>query len=73
MKVKVIVPFKDKNTKIVYKKGQELEITNERYEEINSAALGPFVERSEQKKSDVAKKPEKPASKKPTTKTTKKK
>lgn len=60
MKVKVIVPFKDKNTKIVYKKGQELEITNERYEEINSAALGPFVEAMEQdrKEAKAEKKPE---------------
>lgn len=73
MKVRIIKPFRDKYTKVVYMNGQEIEVTNERYEEINSAALGPFVERSEQKKSDVAKKPEKPASKKPTTKTTKKK
>lgn len=67
MKVKVIVPFKDKNTKIVYKKGQELEITNERYEELISAASGPFVEAVVEPKE-----PTKPATKKSTTKKNKK-
>lgn len=73
MVVRVLKPFKDKATMTIYAKGNEIDVTEERYDEINSAALGPFVERSEQKKSDVVKKPEKPASKKPTTKTAKKK
>ena len=44
MRVKVIMPFKDKYKKVVYQEGQEIEVTKERFEEINSAALGPFVE-----------------------------
>ena len=44
MRVKVIMPFKDKYKKVVYQKGAEIEVTKERFEEINSAALGPFVE-----------------------------
>lgn len=43
MKVRVVKPFKDKHTKVIYQKGQEIDITNERYEELTSAALGPFV------------------------------
>ena len=41
MRVKVIMPFKDKYKKVVYQKGQEIEVTNERFEELTSAA--PFV------------------------------
>jgi len=44
MKVKVTKPFRDKYTKIVYPKGQEIEISNERYDEINSTAHGVLVE-----------------------------
>jgi hypothetical protein len=44
MKVRVIRTFRDKHTKVVYQKGQEIEVTKERFEEINSTALGPFVE-----------------------------
>lgn len=44
MKVRVIKPFRDKYTKVIYQKGKEIEVTKERFEEINSAALGPFVE-----------------------------
>lgn len=43
MKVKVIKTFRDKYTKVVYQKGQEIDLTKERYEELTSAALGPFV------------------------------
>lgn len=43
MKVRVIKPFKDKHTKVIYQAGQNIEITNERYEELTKAALGPFV------------------------------
>ncbi len=50
MKVRVIMPFRDKHTKAVYQKGQEIEVTEERFEELTSTALGPFVENPEQKK-----------------------
>jgi hypothetical protein len=43
MKAKVVVPFKDKHMKVVYQKGQEIEVTNERYEEINSTTHGVLV------------------------------
>lgn len=60
MKVRVIKPFKDKHTKVIYRIGQEIEVTQERLEEINSAALGPFVEAMEQdrKEAKAEKKPE---------------
>ncbi len=44
MKVKVLHKFRDKYTKQVYDKGQIIEVTNERYEEINSTAHGILVE-----------------------------
>ena len=64
MKVKVIKPFRDKHTKVVYVKGEEIEVTKERLDEITSAASGPFV----QAVSESA--PKKPAPQKPTTKKT---
>lgn len=45
MKVKVIKKFIDKYTKEVYEIGQIIEVTNERYEEINSTAHGILVEK----------------------------
>ena len=63
MRVKVIMPFKDKYKKVVYQKGQEIEVTNERFEELTSAA--PFV-----KAISKPEEPEKPAPQKPTTKKT---
>ena len=48
MKVKVLRRFKDKYTKQVYDKGRIIEVTNERYEEINSTAHGILVEAIEQ-------------------------
>ena len=48
MKVKAIRRFRDKYTKELYKKGQILEVSNERYEEINSTAHGVLVEAIEQ-------------------------
>ena len=75
MKVKVIKPFRDKHTKVVYVKGEEIEVTKERFEELTSAALGPFVEAMEQdrKEAKAEKKPEnKTAPKKKTTKKAKK-
>ena len=44
MKVKVLRRFKDKYTKKIHKKGEIIEVTDERYEEINSTAHGVFVE-----------------------------
>ena len=43
MKVKVLRKFRDKYTKQVYDKGQIIEVTNERYEEINSTTHGILV------------------------------
>jgi len=48
LKAKVLKQFKDKYTKELYKKGQIIEVTNERYEEINSTAHGVLVEAIEQ-------------------------
>jgi hypothetical protein len=43
MKVRVIKDFRDKYTKKIHKTGEILEITKERYEEINSTAHGIFA------------------------------
>lgn len=48
MKAKVLRSFKDKYTKKYYKKRQIIDVTNERYEEINSTAHGVLVEAIEQ-------------------------
>lgn len=45
MKVKVVKKFIDKYTKEVYETGQIIDITHERYEEINSTAHGVLVEK----------------------------
>lgn len=45
MNVKVLRKFRDKYTKEVYEKGDIIEVTNERYEEINSTAHGVLVEK----------------------------
>lgn len=75
MKVRVIKPFRDRYTKVIYTKGQEIDVTKERLEEINSAALGPFVEAVEEPEEVEATKkhgkPEKKTEKQPKTKTTK--
>lgn len=66
MKVRAIKPFRDKHTKVVYAKGQEFDVTQERFEELSSAALGPFVEPV-----DGDKEPEEKPEKKPKAKVTK--
>ena len=43
MKAKVEQMFKDKYTGVVYETGQEIDVTKERYEEINSTAHGVLV------------------------------
>ena len=48
MRVKVLKRFKDKYTKKIYEIGEIIEVTNERYEEINSTAHGVLVEAIEQ-------------------------
>ena len=64
MRVKVVRPFKDKHKKVVYQKGAEIEVTKERFEELTSAASGPFVQAIGESA------PKKPAPQKPTTKKT---
>lgn len=44
MRARVTMPFRDKYTNIIYEKGQVIEVTKERYEELSSTALGSFVE-----------------------------
>ncbi len=44
MRARVTMPFRDKYTNIIYGKGQVIEVTKERYEELSSTALGSFVE-----------------------------
>lgn len=48
MKVKVLRKFRDKYTKEIYETGQIIDITHERYEEINSTAHGILVEKVEE-------------------------
>jgi vacuolar-type H+-ATPase subunit F/Vma7 len=43
MRVKVIKPFRDKHTKVVYVKGEEIEVTDDRFKEINSTKVGELV------------------------------
>ncbi|HHY42565.1 MAG TPA: hypothetical protein GX514_06935 [Thermoanaerobacterales bacterium] len=50
MRVKVVRNFRDKYTKKLYKVGEELEVTKERYEEINSTAHGILVKEMPEKK-----------------------
>lgn len=50
MKAKVIANFKDKHTKALHKIGETIEITDKRFEEINSTAYGIFVEKLPVKK-----------------------
>ena len=44
MKVKVVKLYRDKYTRAIHKPDDELEISKERFEEINSTARGVFVE-----------------------------
>jgi len=66
MKALVIKQYKDKATGKIQRKGKTIDITKERFEEINSTALGVFLEAKEKPE---PKKPEtKPATKKTTPK-----
>ena len=74
MRVKVVRPFKDKHTKVICKLGQDIEVTRERYEELTSAASGPFIQAIGEPKEPTTKKPavKKTTTKKSTKKNTKK-
>jgi len=47
MKVKVLKRFRDKDTNLLHGKGNEIEITKKRYEEINSTSFGVILEELE--------------------------
>lgn len=64
MKAKVTKAFKDKHTKVIYQPGQEIEVTKERFEELTSSALGPFVEAMEQDRKEAKAEPKKKTTKK---------
>ena len=70
MRVKVVRPFKDKHTKVICNLGQDIEVTQERYEELTSAASVPFIQAIGEPKEPTTKKP---AVKKTTTKKSTKK
>lgn len=54
MKAKVVKKFKDKHTKMIHKVGQEIKLTKERFEEINSTSYGTFlVEIAEEPKQEA--------------------
>ena len=64
MKATVIKTFRDKLTKAVHRKGKDVEVTLERFEEINSAAQGPFLaaeEPAEEQKQESPPETEEPA------------
>ena len=50
MKVNVIKIYRDKYDRTIHKPGEELTISKERYEEINSTARGIFVDEVKQSK-----------------------
>ena len=58
MRVKVVRPFKDKHTKVICNPGQDIEVTQERYEELTSAASGPFVQAIGELKEPTTKNPQ---------------
>ena len=44
MKAKVLKTFRDKDTDLLHRKGTKIEVTNKRYEEINSTSFGILIE-----------------------------
>lgn len=52
MRAKVIKLFRDKYTKTLHNPNEILEISEERYQEINGTALGILVEEIKEKKSN---------------------
>lgn len=73
MRARVTMPFRDKYTNIIYGKGQVIEITKERYEELSSTALGSFVEAIERLPAPEPTPEPKKETKKPATKPKKRK
>jgi hypothetical protein len=55
MKAKVIKRFEDKYTKAIHVEGEDITISNERFEEINSTSLGIFLEPIEDEEEKLAK------------------
>mgnify|MGYP000956873512 FL=1 len=55
MKVKVVKRYRDKYTNLLHEIGETLEITKERFEEINSTALGVFVKEIKTEKKSTKK------------------
>lgn len=53
MKVKVIKTFKDKHTNILHGIGQELDITAERFRELNGTSFGIFVKEIKKVKTTI--------------------
>lgn len=49
MKVKVLEDFIDKNSKVLYRINQEIEVNEERFKEINSTRHGILVKATEEK------------------------
>lgn len=63
MKAIVIISYKDKITGKILKKGNTIDVTQERFKEINSTAFGVFLAAKDEPKT-VKISTEKPASKK---------
>lgn len=55
MKVKVVKQFKDRHTNLLHDTDKELDITKERFEEINSTAHGILVEEIKEAKKTTKK------------------
>lgn len=55
MKAKVIKTYRDKNTNDLQEIGTEIEVTKERFGEINSTAYGIFLEEVKVKKKTTKK------------------
>ena len=51
MKVKVLKRFRNKYSKKIHEKGDVLDITKKRFEEINSTSFGVLIEEIKEKKS----------------------
>lgn len=68
MKVKVVRQFIDRHSKTLHRKGDEIEVTAERFEEINSTSRGLIVEKIEEVAEIEKVKEVKDKKKKPTTK-----
>lgn len=49
MRARVIKSFRDRNKKTLHKKGDTITVSKERFEELSSAARGPFVEDASKK------------------------